>query len=273
MKYREFLPAPPLQSVVDCIWTLEGHAADLDAPAQPILPDGRSELIVHLGDPFERIDTSGTTSFQPLQLFAGQLTSQLVLRPTGRIAAVGIRFHADGAPSLTRIPQERLAGLTVDAAEVAPLLARELARMSDAAVTPFDAAVKMQELLCPYAIAHRVDAQIRCVVEIIIRRHGQVSIERLAAHAGVSRRHLERRFRERVGLSPKRLARIVRFQHTLRHLEEADTANRGAATAAACGFADQAHFIRDFRQLAGCAPGEHLLRQAELTGFFLDGSR
>jgi AraC-like DNA-binding protein len=53
-------------------------------------------------------------------------------------------------------------------------------------------------------------------------------------------------------------------------LERSDSTQRGAVTAAACGYADQAHFIRDFKALAGCAPTEHLLRQAVLTGFFVD---
>ena len=50
--------------------------------------------------------------------------------------------------------------------------------------------------------------------------------------------------------------------------ERLESAQRGTHTAAACGYADQAHFIRDFAEFAGCAPGAHLVRQAELNGFF-----
>jgi AraC-like DNA-binding protein len=84
----------------------------------------------------------------------------------------------------------------------------------------------------------------------------------------MTRRHLERKFLSTVGMAPKRLARITRFQHALRILEDSGSDSRGTETAATCGYADQAHFIRDFRDLAGCPPGEHLLRQGELTGVF-----
>jgi hypothetical protein len=55
----------------------------------------------------------------------------------------------------------------------------------------------------------------------------------------------------------------------VRVLEEVDPRRRGAITAATCGYADQSHFIREFRQLAGCSPAEHLLKHGEMTGFFV----
>jgi AraC-like DNA-binding protein len=95
-----------------------------------------------------------------------------------------------------------------------------------------------------------------------------VSIDAAAAATGMSRRHLERLFLRDVGLPPKQLARIVRFQRALRLLDGDGDPPRGVRAAHGSGYADQAHFIRDFRAFAGCAPGEHVLRRAELTGFF-----
>ena len=91
----------------------------------------------------------------------------------------------------------------------------------------------------------------------------------IAVGLAMTRRHLERRFMDSVGISPKRLARITRFQRALRVLEASESKRTGAITAAMCGYADQPHFIREFRELAGCSPGEHLLRQGEITGFFV----
>jgi AraC-like DNA-binding protein len=87
---------------------------------------------------------------------------------------------------------------------------------------------------------------------------GNVSIDALARATGYSRKHVATSFRERFGLAPKPLARLVRFDRAVRLLR-AGGGRPGslAAVAAECGYFDQAHFIRDFRRYAGGTPGEY----------------
>jgi AraC-like DNA-binding protein len=186
---------------------------------------------------------------------------------------VGVRFHPDGAPSVVPVPQHEVAGLTIDAGHVSARFRRELGDVGRIGSNDGDlarTAVAVQEVLLRWIRPARIDPRIRFAVAAIERTQGRLSIDALARAANITRRHLERRFLEAVGATPKRLARITRFQHALRMLEQFDAASPGAETAAACGYADQSHFIRDFRRLAGCSPSEHLLRQGELTGFFID---
>jgi len=268
--YEEHRPLPALTPFIERVWTLEGHASMLGGALQPVLPDGRPELILHLGDRFDRIPHEGRPERQHDLIFAGQMTSQLVLRPTGTIKVVGLRFEPFGASALFQIPQHELAGLTLDLAAVSPPLARALRRVQETASCLASASVAAQQALVPFLSHARPDLRIRHAVNQITRRHGVVSIDRISTATGLTRRHLERQFRQQVGVGPKRLARISRFQHALQLLDSTDSTQRGTLTAAACGYADQAHFIRDFRDLAGCAPTAHLLRQAELTRFFID---
>lgn len=270
MQYEEFPAHPSLASVVDRLWTLSGDASALGADTQPILPDGRPELILHFGDAFERIHADGRVERQPAVIFAGQLTSQLLLRPTGAIGVLGVRFHPYGAAALITISQDKLAGLTIGVDEIAPELKLALDEVR-AATSDLTAAVALvQQMLPRWIDADRIDARVRTAVELIANSLGQLPIDDVAARVSMTRRHLERRFLRTVGVTPKRLARITRFQHALRVLEESESASPGARTAMTCGYADQAHFIRDFRDLAGCPPGEHLLRRFELTGLFYD---
>jgi AraC-like DNA-binding protein len=268
VEYTESAPPPALASIVRCVWTLNGHARDLAAAIQPVLPDGCPELVVHLGDAFERVYQDGTVERQPAVLVAGQLTGQLALRATGRIAVVGVRFQPDGAATLLPVPQRELAGLTVSVDDVLGPLARSLGEVRGSTESTCAASVAILERLSIHTPAARVDARVRRAVQIIEGHRGRVSIDRLARHVGLTRRHLERRFQIVVGVSPKRLARIARFQHALRMLHALEAGRRGTRTAIDCGYADQAHFVREFRELAGCPPEAHLLRDAELNGFF-----
>ncbi len=108
MDYREHPPLPALAHLVELIWTLEGHADLLGGEPQPVFPDGRPELVLHLGDRFERLHDDGRVERQAAIIMAGQLTSRLLLRPTGRIAIVSVRFRPYGAAAVSAIPQRDL---------------------------------------------------------------------------------------------------------------------------------------------------------------------
>lgn len=89
---------------------------------------------------------------------------------------------------------------------------------------------------------------------------GCLGIGRLAAEIGCSRKHLVAGFGSEIGLPPKTLARILRFARVLRRLDGADRP-AWAEIALDCGYYDQAHLIRDFRQFAGTTPAAWLRRR------------
>jgi AraC-like DNA-binding protein len=85
------------------------------------------------------------------------------------------------------------------------------------------------------------------------RSGGAVPIQVICRQVGWSHKHLITRFREQIGLTPKRAARVIRFERVLRRLDEAPRPD-WARLAAECGYADQAHLIRDFAEFAGTTP-------------------
>lgn len=89
---------------------------------------------------------------------------------------------------------------------------------------------------------------------------GRVAIGGLAAELGCSRRHLLSRFRDHVGPPPKTVARIMRFRRVVGLLER-DDGSRLGELAQECGYYDQAHLNRDFRELAGTTPTAYIRSQ------------
>ena len=86
-----------------------------------------------------------------------------------------------------------------------------------------------------------------------------VPIKSLAREAGWSHKHLIRKFRQQVGLTPKTAARLLRFEHYGAWCSDDEPAHWDRI-AADGGYADQSHLIRDFREFTGGTPAEFLAR-------------
>ena len=102
-------------------------------------------------------------------------------------------------------------------------------------------------------------------LSIIDASRGSVTIESVAKRVGITRRHLERRFREYVGLGAKQIARIARI-HSALELLQAQPEMSGAEIAVTCGYSDQAHLIRECQQFAGQTPQRLKTTDQSLAG-------
>ncbi|MEO8372450.1 MAG: helix-turn-helix domain-containing protein [Candidatus Solibacter sp.] len=246
MRYREFAPGEDASRLIECYWVLEGDASGV----QRVVPDGRAELILNLAQPFEALE-NGAWQSQPRCFLAGQLTGPLMLRGAGPARIIGVRFRPGGVGQLLGMPVQELTGQTVSAEALGlrgldgictlPEVEAAILRQERGDTDPMvDAAALLLSLLPDVGAA--------------------------AQSLGVSTRQLERRFRTRIGMSPKHFGRIARFQRVFRAVEEGGAGWVDAA--AECGYYDQAHLIRDFRDLAGEAP-THLLASDDLARHFM----
>jgi hypothetical protein len=103
MKYREIKPGPAASRFIKCYWVLEDDSPT--AAAQTIVPDGRSEVIINLGQPFQQA-TEGRWLSQPDILFVGQITGPFVIRPQNPARTIGIRLAGENlSRRLTRMTQ------------------------------------------------------------------------------------------------------------------------------------------------------------------------
>jgi AraC-like DNA-binding protein len=279
MDYREYRVPAPLGAVVECVWFLRGAQEtgtppDED-PTQRVLPDGCIELIVHLGDAFESIGEGGAPTRQASSLVVGLLTRPLVLRPPACVETMGIRFRPGGAYPFLSLPLAELTDTAIALDDLWGVAASQhlIDRLASARDDMARLDIITQALTARLiAHAHERDPLIDVVVASLVRTAGCAGIADLADRAGVTTRHLQRRFQDRVGVSPKVLARILRFQNTLRH-REATTAIEWAHVAVACGYADQSHLIREYAALAGQTPASLIAAEGELSSYFTSPQR
>jgi AraC-like DNA-binding protein len=272
--YRERAPSPALADCVERLWWLEGPAAEI--AADPIPPDGHAEIVVHGGSPFRETRPSGETLRQERALLAGQATRPVRVAPDGLARVAGARLRPDAAHALFGVPQWELRDRVVDLRDLDPRLAGALRgdvadresgeeMLDGLAAALGEAARRRRGSRRDLAAASERPAA--RAASLALRTGGLVRVEALARTMGVTVRHAERLFRERVGLSPKQFLRIVRFQRALAALR-APVRPRWAEVALSLGFYDQAHFIRDFRELAGEAPGAWSAAEESLAAVF-----
>lgn len=95
----------------------------------------------------------------------------------------------------------------------------------------------------------RIDAAIRQICAV-----PQISVTELSSIASLSKKQFERLFNSFVGINPKEYARIVRFQKALKQMQHYSDEINQAQIAYASGYADQSHFIREFKKFSGYTP-------------------
>jgi AraC-like DNA-binding protein len=267
MDYREWPPHPALRPFVRAYWVLSGSGGE--APPQPVLPDGASELIVHRARPFRRYTAARGAERQSERLFVGQMRAPVVLQAEGAADVVAVRFRPHGAYALLGCPQHLYADAIPDAEALEmPWLTRAMRRAQEAASAPAAIACLEEALLRRVPARARRDPRVGAALAAIERSGGDLRVETAAAQAGAGRRHLERLFREEVGVGPKVFARLVRFQAAAaRVIGEPEVPL--VAVSGDSGYFDQSHMIRDFLAFAGSSPDELRRRLGQMTAFML----
>ena len=247
------LAAPPeLEPYVRFFWTVQAPAAG--PVTERVIPDGSCELIWQLGDGFDRHDGRNSIT-QPLAFLFGQLERAMCLTPRGVVDVLGVRLTPAGAAGLWRFEVSELQACEYPLAEIlSPANVPSLGLLRDARSFRARCGILTRWL---HGRLRRTEPRSfrRAMAAVSLMDRGIVQPAELADSIGCTRRSLERAFRSSIGLAPASYLRLRRIDGCLPRLR-AGTA-RLATIAADAGFADQAHFSREFRRVAGISPSEY----------------
>ncbi|WP_207928867.1 helix-turn-helix transcriptional regulator [Actinomadura sp. 6K520] len=189
----------------------------------------------------------------PGPLAFGARGAPMVYGEAGWRRGVTVGLTVAGARALLGTPMCLLTGTAVELADVLGRRAGELAERLAAAPDPPARFAVLDDLLTRWLCPGKgPDGPAMLGWWRLQEAAGGISVGDLAAEIGVSRRRLETGFRREIGLSPKTVARVARFQRAAQVL-----GTSGAFRAAvACGYADQPHFNREVRAMTGVTPTE-----------------
>jgi len=192
---------------------------------------------------------------------AASLASYGLTEFAGRSSGVELNLTPLGAHAVFGVPMSELSPVVVSLEQALGAGADELTdRLADAPgwASRFD--------LLDRELTRRIDRRrlpapdVQHAWQRLVESDGSVAIGALLRELGCSSRHLSARFREQIGVSPKTAARILRFRRSIELLGR-DDGRRFAEIATSCGYYDQAHMNREFRDLAGTTPGSFVASQ------------
>jgi AraC-like DNA-binding protein len=222
-------------------------------------------LMISIGEPL-RTDRG----MLPSAWIAGLDDRPELVETGGRRAALEVKLTPLGAYRLCGMPLRELTGEVVSLEEVFGTSGRVLAEQIS--LTPdWNIRFGLLDAFLATRIAYGMAAH-PLVEKAWLRLRqtaGRVAIAALAAELGASRRRLSALFTEQVGLGPKTAARLLRFEQVCCCLRE--DPQRWAEIAYDCGYYDQPHMNREFRELAGITPSDFLARQLPKQGTIGDG--
>ena len=232
--YLELGPPPRLAESVECLWIMR-HSGDA-AVHHRVVPDGCADLLFTAGPGKPSLQFIGAmTRFEDVSILPGQVMAAL-------------RFHPGRWAQHIGIPADHITDQHLALEDTGGKRARMLFQQLLNTGSPEACAA----LLAGYVSDGRTPTPVQRALAWMRSCYGMVSLDEVANHAGLSPRQFRRQCLRQTGLSPKLLARILRFRYARSRVPGQDRDYAGLA--ADCGYFDQPHFIADFQHFSGQTP-------------------
>lgn len=260
MEYHEHILSKPLTDYIQTMWAMQSENDTDHYPKSQIMPDGIVEVIFHYGNSFYTYQ-DGKRFLQPDSFAISMMRKYVEIESNGIAGFVSVRFFPWGAYHFFDKPVKDFLDQTLDARElwgnqITDL--REELKSQPSIEEKFSVVEKF--LLEQYGKFKRDDRAIDNVIKWIREQKGMMSVEEIGSRAGLSKKQLERKFLSTVGTTPKTFARITRFLNLCQNLEDHKGRTLTELTHD-CGYYDQAHFIKEFKEFSGYTPKEFYERE------------
>ena len=245
-----------LQEFINCIMVIHAEIeANSPAVICPYPPAPQNSLFFYINDCIS-VQKHGDTEFtmQPRSVVVGPMVTRVLLDINKSHKAVRVGFHPGG---LHRFLGISMAEMIDDHYDATTVFGNEIAEVNNRLqeAQSFDQIKDVvEQFLLQKVSALKPALPFDKVMLELMRVNGNIPIDHIASLACLSLRQFERVSKERIGVPPKFFARLIRFSKAYRMRENFPELS-WTHIAYECGYFDKMHFIRDFKQFAGVAPG------------------
>lgn len=252
LKTEHYIPPPEhvLSPYVHSIFSARGELVK-----EHISPKGVLDIIFNFGDPME------SQSFGRIQipgrwekvLFCGQRTESMLSVPNGPVNIFGVTLHASFSRELIHIPLHELTDHLMDATLIFPETAELWNRIGDSPEFCDRCEILLNWLQSLLKQEEKTAFIIHACRQLKRIPEGK-TIDTVSQISGLSNRQIRRLFNQYVGITPGRYLKIARFIKAIQLMNTDLTLTEIAHHA---HYYDQAHFCRDFSNMAKMPPGKY----------------
>jgi AraC-like DNA-binding protein len=265
MTYTKYKPSPSLSPFVVCYFIWERDTEEELLVQSP--PTGFTALVFNYADPYWAYQSNTQKEEVPLTFASGQFTANYHLEIKGKVGVIGVVLNASSLYNLLGLNMASLINKRLDLVNLLGEKAKELLLMVKMS-TDAEAKIKIMEdfLSCFLEKAKSRLSIIDDTIDFIDQKNGMVSMEEVLSKFKFSRRYLEKKFLEKVGISPKLYARIRRFSYLsnkVAHIKEINWQDIVFEN----GYHDQSHLVKDYRTFNQMKPSEYHQGHHELIRY------
>ncbi len=257
MKFKILYPSKNLESFVKYFWVLEPSSTSEILKPERVVPAGYLQMFFHYKTPFSVEGVENPTSY-----FCGQLTKFKDVIPAKDTAMIAVVFYPFSAKPFVHLNVNELTNKSVALKDVYGLEAQEVIEKELKQCTDYSGKQEaIEKFLRKYFfLSNKYQYGIvKQATYIIDESKGKCQIGELSDKLFMSKRQIERLFKQTVGISPKMYAQIIRFNSAMAELTEKRTLTEVCYN---YNYFDQAHFIKDFKRFTGMTPKSYFSHQA-----------
>lgn len=244
-----------MQEFVACIFTVENLMGKEEISVySPFPPSPQNSIIFYIRDvtEIERPDTGKLVKLPPC-IFTGQHSERINVKMGKDQLMAYVGFKPGGMYRLLGIPMHKFINDEFDGKDLYGSEISEIMEQLNEAPNPKGLVTVIENFLMSKLKKLRAANSFDLAMQELVKRDGNLAMDEVAYMSCLSFRQFERNCLEKIGIPPKLYARIIRFSKAYR-MKEVNPTLHWTGLAHLCGYYDQMHMIRDFKEFTGVIP-------------------